>query len=101
MTGRILPRSAAATASHRSRRPRKTLALYLKALETQRSRSPAGLAAGTVGLSLPTLRTVSPAVALRINCQVASIEPIGAERVSTETRAAKAGRLTDVQAARF
>jgi len=33
-----------------------TLALYLKALETQRSRSPAGLAAGTVGLSLPTLR---------------------------------------------
>ncbi len=33
-----------------------TLALYLKTLETQRSRSPAGLAAGTVGLSLPTLR---------------------------------------------
>jgi len=33
-----------------------TLALYLKGLETQRSRSPAGLAAGTVGLSLPTLR---------------------------------------------
>ncbi len=33
-----------------------TLALYVKALETQRSRSPAGLAAGAVGLSLPTLR---------------------------------------------
>ncbi|MBC5801778.1 MAG: hypothetical protein GIX03_01930 [Candidatus Eremiobacteraeota bacterium] len=31
-----------------------TLALYLKTLETQRSRSPAGLSAGTIGLSLPT-----------------------------------------------
>ncbi len=40
-----------------------TLALYLKALETQRSRSPAGLAAGTVGLSLPTLRRRLAAIA--------------------------------------
>ena len=42
-----------------------TLALYLKALETQRSRSPAGLAAGTVGLSLPTLRRRLAAIASR------------------------------------
>jgi site-specific recombinase XerC len=33
-----------------------TLALYLKALETRRSRSPAGLHAGDIGLALPTLR---------------------------------------------
>jgi len=45
--------------------PAKTLALYLKALETQRSRSPAGLAAGTVGLSLPTLRRRLAAIASR------------------------------------
>jgi len=37
--GPTLRRSAAATASRLSRRPRKTLALYLKALETQRSLS--------------------------------------------------------------
>ncbi len=42
-----------------------TLALYLKALETQRTRSPAGLAAGTVGLSLPTLRRRLAAIASR------------------------------------
>ena len=42
-----------------------TLALYLKALETHRSRSPAGLAAGTVGLSLPTLRRRLAAIASR------------------------------------
>ena len=42
-----------------------TLALYLKALETQRSRSPAGLAAGKVGLSLPTLRRRLAAIASR------------------------------------
>ena len=42
-----------------------TLALYLKAMETQRSRSPAGLAAGTVGLSLPTLRRRLAAIASR------------------------------------
>jgi len=42
-----------------------TLALYLKALETQRSRSPAGLAAGTVRLSLPTLRRRLAAIASR------------------------------------
>jgi len=42
-----------------------TLALYLKVLETQRSRSPAGLAAGTVGLSLPTLRRRLAAIASR------------------------------------
>jgi len=42
-----------------------TLALYLKALETQRSRSPAGLAAGTVGLSLPTLRRRLAAITSR------------------------------------
>jgi len=42
-----------------------TLALYLKALETQRSRSPAGLAAGTIGLSLPTLRRRLAAIASR------------------------------------
>jgi len=46
-------------------RPCKTLALGLKALETQRSRSPAGLAAGTVGLSLPTLRRRLAAIASR------------------------------------
>ncbi len=43
--GPILRRSAAATASPLPAAPQ-TLALYLKALETQRSRSPAGLAAG-------------------------------------------------------
>jgi len=59
-----LRRSAAATASHGSRPPQ-TLALYLKALETKRSRSPAGLAAGTVGLSLPTLRRRLAAIASR------------------------------------
>ncbi len=42
-----------------------TLALYLKALETQRSRSPAGLAVGAVGLSLPTLRRRLAAIASR------------------------------------
>jgi len=42
-----------------------TLALYLKAMETERSRSPAGLAAGTVGLSLPTLRRRLAAIASR------------------------------------
>jgi len=42
-----------------------TLALYLKALETQRTRSPAGLAAGTIGLSLPTLRRRLAAIASR------------------------------------
>jgi len=42
-----------------------TLALYLKTLETQRSRSPAGLSAGTIGLSLPTLRRRLAAIASR------------------------------------
>jgi integrase len=42
-----------------------TLALYLKALETRHSRSPAGLRAGTVGLSLPTLRRRLAAIASR------------------------------------
>ncbi len=42
-----------------------TLALYLKSLETQRSRSPAGLRDGTVGLSLPTLRRRLAAIASR------------------------------------
>jgi len=42
-----------------------TLALYLKALETQRSRSPAGLAGETVGLALPTLRRRLAAIASR------------------------------------
>ncbi len=42
-----------------------TLALYLKALETRRSRSPAGIRAGTVGLSLPTLRRRLAAIASR------------------------------------
>jgi len=42
-----------------------TLALYLKAMETERSRSPAGLAAGTVGLSLPTVRRRLAAIASR------------------------------------
>jgi len=41
------------------------LALYLKALETQRSRSPAGIRTGTVGLSLPTLRRRLAAIASR------------------------------------
>ena len=40
-----------------------TLALYLKALESRRSRSPAGMRAGTVGLSLPTLRRRLAAIA--------------------------------------
>jgi len=42
-----------------------TLALYLKALETRRSRSPAGVRAGSVGLSLPTLRRRLAAIASR------------------------------------
>ncbi len=42
-----------------------TLALYLKALETRRSRSPAGIRSGTVGLSLPTLRRRLAAIASR------------------------------------
>jgi len=42
-----------------------TLALYLKALETRRSRSPAGIRAATVGLSLPTLRRRLAAIASR------------------------------------
>ncbi len=42
-----------------------TLALYLKSLETQRSRSPAGVRAGVVGLSLPTLRRRVAAIASR------------------------------------
>jgi len=42
-----------------------TLALYLKALGTRRSQSPAGLHAGTVGLSLPTLRRRLAAIASR------------------------------------
>ncbi len=42
-----------------------TLALYLKALETLRSRSPAGIRAGTVGLSLPTLRRRLAAIGSR------------------------------------
>ncbi|MBC5825537.1 MAG: tyrosine-type recombinase/integrase [Candidatus Eremiobacteraeota bacterium] len=42
-----------------------TLALYLKSLETQRSRSPAGLREGVVGLSLPTLRRRVAAIASR------------------------------------
>jgi len=42
-----------------------TLALYLKALETRRSRSPAGIRAGTVGLSLPTPRLRLAAIASR------------------------------------
>ncbi|MBD5636100.1 MAG: tyrosine-type recombinase/integrase, partial [Candidatus Eremiobacteraeota bacterium] len=42
-----------------------TLALYLKMLETQRSRSPAGLRAGTTGLALPTLRRRLAAIASR------------------------------------
>ncbi len=40
-----------------------TLALYLKSLETRRSRSPAGLRAGTQGLALPTLRRRLAAIA--------------------------------------
>jgi integrase len=40
-----------------------TLALYLKSLQTQRSRSPAGLRDGVVGLSLPTLRRRLAAIA--------------------------------------
>ncbi len=42
-----------------------TLALYLKSLETQRSRSPAGLREGVVGLSLPTLRRRLAAIGSR------------------------------------
>jgi len=42
-----------------------TLALYLKALETRRSRSPAGIRTRTVGLSLPTLRRRLAAIASR------------------------------------
>ena len=42
-----------------------TLALYLKALETRRSRSPAGSRAGTIGLALPTLRRRLAAIASR------------------------------------
>jgi len=42
-----------------------SLALYLKALETQRSRSPAGIRAGTMGLALPTLRRRLAAIASR------------------------------------
>ncbi len=42
-----------------------TLALYLKALETRRSHSPAGIRVGTVGLSLPTLRRRLAAIASR------------------------------------
>jgi len=42
-----------------------TLALYLKALETRRSRSPAGMRAGTAGLALPTLRRRLAAIASR------------------------------------
>ena len=42
-----------------------TLALYLKALETRRSRSPAGLRADTTGLGLPTLRRRLAAIASR------------------------------------
>ncbi len=64
-TGPILPRSAAATGLAPLPAAPQTLALYLKALETQRSRSPAGLAAGTVGLSLPTLRRRLAAIASR------------------------------------
>jgi integrase len=42
-----------------------TLALYLKSLETRRSRSPAGIRAGTAGLALPTLRRRLAAIASR------------------------------------
>jgi len=42
-----------------------TLALYLKSLETQRSRSPVGLREGVIGLSLPTLRRRLAAIASR------------------------------------
>jgi len=42
-----------------------TLALYLKALETRRSRSPAGIRAGSQGLALPTLRRRLAAIASR------------------------------------
>jgi len=42
-----------------------TLALYLKALETRRSRSPAGVRTGSIGLSLPTLRRRLAAIASR------------------------------------
>ena len=42
-----------------------TLALYMKALETRRSRSPAGSRAGTIGLALPTLRRRLAAIASR------------------------------------
>ena len=42
-----------------------TLALYLKTLETRRSRSPAGIGAGTAGLALPTLRRRLAAIASR------------------------------------
>jgi integrase len=42
-----------------------TLALYLKALETRRSLSPAGLRAGDTGLALPTLRRRLAAIASR------------------------------------
>ncbi len=42
-----------------------TLALYLKALETRASRSPAGIRAGSRGLALPTLRRRVAAIASR------------------------------------
>ncbi len=42
-----------------------SLALYLKALETRRSRSPAGIRAGVAGLALPTLRRRLAAIASR------------------------------------
>lgn len=42
-----------------------TLALYLKSLETRRSRSPAGIRARTAGLALPTLRRRLAAIASR------------------------------------
>ncbi len=45
--------------------PPQTLALYLKALETQPSQSPEGMRAGTAGLALPTLRRRLAAIASR------------------------------------
>jgi len=61
-TSGILPPPWPSVAAKRSPQ---TLALYLKALETQWKRSPAGLAVATFGLSLPTLRRRPGAIASR------------------------------------
>ncbi len=65
MTGPIFRRSAAATISNPLPAAPQTLALYLKTLETKRSRSPAGLRAGTTGLALPSLRRRLAAIVSR------------------------------------